>query len=61
MQPVTGLDCAIRPLTEAELNFIGGGDKVDFSGNNVCKNTPPDKPENSAFGYAMLALAIVLL
>ncbi|WP_158258601.1 hypothetical protein [Rhodopila globiformis] len=47
-----------RALSLAELDQVGGG---ALPGVGVCKDTPKPKPENSAFGGAMVALAIVLL
>jgi hypothetical protein len=45
-----------RELSLAELNQVNGG---VLPGVGVCKEDP--KPENSAFGGAMVALAIILL
>ncbi len=45
-----------RVLSLAELDQVSGG---ALPGVGVCKNDP--KPENSAFGGAMVALAIILL
>lgn len=45
-----------RALSSTELEYVSGG---VLPGVGQCKNDP--KPENSAFGGAMVALAIVLL
>lgn len=46
-----------RKLSWLEFGHVAGGDKLHP--NATCKKDPA--PENSAFGYVMLALAIVLL